>query len=58
VRRKTTLLWLKNVPPLMATVVSTGREPRVHYAAPGPERWKVRSRTLEPVARAMAEQWG
>jgi hypothetical protein len=56
--KKTTLLWLKNVPPLMATVVSTGREPRVHYAAPGPERWKVRSRTLEPVARAMAEQWG
>jgi hypothetical protein len=55
---KTTLLWLKNLPPLMATLVSTGRTPRVHYAAPGPDRWKARSRTLDLVARAMADQWG
>lgn len=55
---KATLLWLKGVPPLMATLVSTGREQRVHRAAPGPERWKERSRTLPGVAAAMAEQWG
>jgi len=55
---KATLLWLKNLPPLMATIVSTGREPRVHYAAPGPNRWKERSRTLEGIATAMADQWG
>jgi hypothetical protein len=54
---KTTQLWLKGLPPLMATVVSTGRQPRVHYAAPGPERWKERSRTLVGIAEAMAEQW-
>jgi hypothetical protein len=55
---KATCLWLKNLPPLMATTVSTGRAPRVAYAAPGPERWKERSRTLEGVAAAMADQWG
>lgn len=31
---------------------------RVHYASPGAERWKSRSRTLEGVAAAMAAQWG
>jgi hypothetical protein len=55
---KATCLWLKNLPPLMATAVSTGREPRVHYAAPGPDRWKERSRTLQGIADAMADQWG
>jgi site-specific DNA-cytosine methylase len=55
---KATCLWLKNLPPLMATQVSTGREPRVHYAAPGPDRWKERSRTLQGIADAMADQWG
>lgn len=55
---KATCLWLKNLPPLMATVVDTGREPRVHYAAPGPDRWKERSRTLQGIADAMADQWG
>lgn len=55
---KATCLWLKNLPPLMATVVDTGRDPRVHYAAPGPERWKKRSRTLQGIADAMADQWG
>lgn len=55
---KTTLLWLKNLPPLMATAVRSEREPRVFFAAPGPNRWKERSRTLEGVAAAMADQWG
>lgn len=32
---KATCLWLKNLPPLMATAVVMGREPRVHRMAPG-----------------------
>ena len=55
---KATCLWLKNLPPLFATSVSLGREPRVHYAAPGPDRWRERSRTLTGVAEAFADQWG
>ena len=55
---KATCLWLKGIPPLMATVVSTGRQPRVAWVGPGPERWKQRSRTLPEIAAAMAEQWG
>jgi hypothetical protein len=55
---KATCLWLKNLPPLMATVVSDGREARVHRMSPGPDRWKERSRTLRGVAEAMADQWG
>ncbi|WWT39634.1 hypothetical protein [Microcystis phage Mel-JY03] len=30
----------------------------VHRASPGPDRWKVRSRTFQGVAEACAEQWG
>lgn len=55
---KATCLWLKNLPPLMATCVSTGREQRVHRMSPGPNRWKERSRTLAGIAEAMADQWG
>lgn len=55
---KETGLWLKNLPPLVATEVVEGREARVHRMPPGPDRQRERSRTLEGVARAMAEQWG
>ena len=55
---KATCLWLKNLPPLMATAVRSERVPRVFFAAPGPERWKERSRTLPGIAQAMADQWG
>ena len=55
---KATCLWLKNLPPLVPTDVVAGREPRVHHASPGPDRWKERSRTLPGIAAAMAEQWG
>jgi len=55
---KATCLWLKNLPPLLATAVRSERVPRVFFAAPGPDRWKERSRTLEGVANAMADQWG
>ncbi len=55
---KATCLWLKNLPKLVPTKIVDGREPRVHFASPGPDRWKERSRTLEGIAEAMADQWG
>lgn len=55
---KATCLWLKNLPKLVPTNVVDGRQPRVHYASPGPNRWKERSRTLPGIASAMADQWG
>ena len=55
---KATCLWLKNLPKLNPTNIVEGREPRVHYESPGKDRWKNRSRTLQGLADAMAEQWG
>ena len=55
---KATCLWLKNLPRLTPTNVVDGRKSRVHREAPGPDRWKRRSRTLSGIADAMAEQWG
>lgn len=55
---KATCLWLKNLPKLVPTKIVEGREPRVHFASPGPDRWKERSRTLTGIAEAMAAQWG
>ncbi len=55
---KATCLWLKNLPKLLPTDIVDGREARVHKMAPGPDRWKKRSRTFEGIAKAMAEQWG
>lgn len=31
---------------------------RLHYCSPGPDRWRIRSRTFEGIANAMADQWG
>jgi hypothetical protein len=55
---KATCLWLKNLPKLLPTNIVEGRVPRVHFASPGPDRWKERSRTLTGIAEAMADQWG
>lgn len=55
---KKTCLWLKNLPPLIATAVMAKREAIVHNMSPGPDRWKNRSRTYTGIAAAMAEQWG
>ena len=30
----------------------------IHRCPPGPERWKIRSRTPQGIADAMAQQWG
>lgn len=55
---KTTCLWLKGLPPLTATRVVSGREPRVHLLPPSPTRWMERSKTFQGIADAMADQWG
>lgn len=55
---KRTCLWLQGLPLLVPSNVVEGRVGRVHYASPGPDRWKERSRTLPGVAAAMASQWG
>lgn len=54
---KATCLWLKNLPLLEPTNIVDGRESRIHKMAPGPDRWKERSRTFKGIAEAMAEQW-
>ncbi len=51
-------LWLKNLPPLMSTVIETDRQPKVHHMSPGEERSKERSRFFPLVAQEMAIQWG
>jgi len=55
---KATCLWLKGLAPLRPTDVVTGRSAVVHRCPPGPERWKIRSRTYPGIASAMAAQWG
>ena len=63
-----TWLWLKGLPPLQPSnrlqvpkygSVEWKRWNRIHrHHAPGPDRWKERSRTLQGIAQAMAAQWG
>jgi hypothetical protein len=55
---KATCLWLKGLPPLVPTNIVEGREQRVFRMAPGPDRKRLRSRTFDGIAAAMAEQWG
>jgi len=64
---KATGFYLRGLPPL----TETNRMPEpergsdewkrwnaVHRQPPGPDRWKIRSRTFEGVAQACADQWG
>jgi len=54
---KATCLWLKNIPKLTPTNIVEGRTARIHRLPPGPDRWKERSRTMQGIADAMADQW-
>lgn len=64
--QKATCLWLRNLPPLVETdnvkdemmKLSKKERQRLHYLPPSPDRWKIRSRTYQGIADAMAEQWG
>jgi len=65
---KTTCLWLKNLPNLKPTnIVSKGEKhvtkggkvlPKWYNLPQSKYRWKIRSKTFEGMAQAMAEQWG
>ena len=64
--QKKTGLWLFGLPPLketenvfehMMTLPKRERE-KNHYRSPGPDRAKLRSKTYEGIAKAMALQWG
>lgn len=67
---KNTCLWLKGLAPLTPTKII---EPRIingkrrwgnqtdsgqNKVVPQPDRWKIRSRTYDGIALAMASQWG
>lgn len=64
--KKATGLWLKGLPPLLATddvrdIMATlpkSVTDRIHRASPSADRWKIRSTTFGGIAAAMAEQWG
>ena len=64
--QKKTCLWLKNLPKLtdtsnvyeeMMMLPKKDRE-KMHYLPPSPDRWKLRSKTYQGIADAMANQWG
>lgn len=54
---KKTGLWLKGLAPLLPTDIRSKREPVCHYLPPSPDRWKLRSKTYQGIADAMASQW-
>ena len=55
---KRTCLWLKNLPMLQPTKIVEGRVGYCHRLPPTPERSKLRSKTYQGIADAMANQWG
>ena len=54
---KRTNLWLRNLPPLMATELVYPHKCFVE-ATNGKNRARERARTFPGIARAMADQWG
>lgn len=64
--QKATCLWLKNLPRLIPTdnkfyemkKLPKSEAQRIHMTPPGPDRWKIRSKTFDGIANAMSEQWG
>lgn len=55
---KATCLWLKGLLKLRPSNLVEGREPYCHNLPPSPDRWRLRSKTYDGIARAMADQWG
>lgn len=63
--KKATCLWLKNLPLLVPTnnvkehmlTLPIGERERNRWLPPSPDRWKLRSKTYEGIAQAMATQW-
>lgn len=59
---KQTCLWLKNLPLLVPTQIMENRDGNrtasgQNKISPSEDRWKIRSRTYEGSAAAMADQW-
>lgn len=54
---KATCLWLKNLPKLKPTNIVEGREQRIWKLPPSKDRAKLRSKTFQGIADAMANQW-
>lgn len=54
---KKTGLWLYGLPELKPTNIVEGREQKVWKMGPSPERSKMRSKTYQGIAEAMAKQW-
>lgn len=61
---KKTCLWLENLPKLNPTEIiikdrySNQTASGQNNLAPSPDRWKIRSKTYQGIADAMANQWG
>lgn len=63
--KKATCLWLYGLPELKPTnnvyeemmLLPYPERAKIHYASPGPERAKIRSKTYSGIAGAMATQW-
>ena len=65
---KSTCLWLKGLPLLVPTnvvgkgnrhVTKSGKSlPEWYNLPPSVDRWKIRSKTFQGIADAMASQWG
>lgn len=55
---KATCLWLGGLPKLEPTNIVPGREQKIWKMPPSKDRSKLRSKTYEGIAKAMAEQWG
>ena len=63
---KKTGLWLHNLPKLKESnnvysdfeKLPKNKQQRLHYLPPSADRWKIRSKTFQGIADAMAQQWG
>lgn len=63
---KATCLWTYGLPLLVPTnnvkaemmALPVAQRNRIHYLPPSKDRWKIRSKTYQGVANAIAEQWG
>ena len=64
--KKATCLWLYGLPELRHTnnvydemmKLDYKDRAKIHYASPGPNRKKIRSKTYSGIATAIAKQWG
>ena len=64
--QKATCLWLRGLPKLQPTndvkqemmKLDPSERQRLHYLPPSKDRWKLRSKTYQGIADAMAAQWG